>query len=63
MNKCILFSFGLARARATNEGKKTEKNLKQMVKSNKKNKGRREKERDGEGEKSKREGKKEEKYK
>lgn len=33
MNKCILFSLGLARAGATNEKKK---NLKQMVKSNKK---------------------------
>lgn len=36
MNKCILFSLGLARAGATNEKKKKKKNLKQMVKSNKK---------------------------
>ena len=33
MNKCILFSLGLAGAGATNE----KMNLKQMVKSNKKN--------------------------
>lgn len=38
MNKCILFSLGLARAEP--QMKKEKKNLKQMVKSNKRNRGR-----------------------
>lgn len=36
MNKCILFSLELARAEAANNKMEKKKNLKQMVKSNKK---------------------------